>query len=477
MSVENATQPRTIGFDPGDDDSADDTSTPTWRHLASPDHPPASGPPSDSRILVRVLVAAAIVLVAVGAVGSWATRATAEAEGWQEAMDRTDLIAESVIAPALDDGLWSDNPEVRDASAERLDDAVTGVIDGDRISSIKVWADDGTVLWSDDVTLIGRRFDLPDLGLDADTPRGMRSSPDEGAPEHQILGEDEQLLEVFRLLEGPSGRPVLVETHSTDAAVEARAWGLWGGFSALSLVALLALTAVLLPLVWHIMRRAQAQREALLRRSVDASRDERRRISGELHDGVVQELAATTLSIDDLAIRADRSGDRSMSRDLSRLARRVRRTAGAQRALLGDLYPPALGDEGLARALDDAAAPVRVAGTRVVISVPEDVVRPLSLAQQELVRRVAEEMLRNIAKHASARTARVRVRQRDGRVVLEVSDDGVGFDPDRMRSMARGHLGTRVLCDLARDEGAELMLRTAEGAGTTWRLVIEPRTD
>jgi hypothetical protein len=97
-----------------------------------------------------------------------------------------------------------------------------------------------------------------------------------------------------------------------------------------------------------------------LRRGIDASRDERRRISGELHDGVVPDVAATILTIDDLARRAARTGEVVLSRDLRRLAGQVRDPTGAQRSLLSKLYPPTLREEGLAR----CGTPPRTPGLR-----------------------------------------------------------------------------------------------------------------
>jgi two-component system NarL family sensor kinase len=84
-----------------------------------------------------------------------------------------------------------------------------------------------------------------------------------------------------------------------------------------------------------------------------------------------------------------------------------------------------------------------------------------------------QEALRNVVEHARSRSVAVTVEQQPRRLVLEIGDDGVGFDVaaavDRSRT---GHLGLRLLADRAAAEGATFAVRTAPGAGTTLRLEV-----
>jgi two-component system NarL family sensor kinase len=84
-----------------------------------------------------------------------------------------------------------------------------------------------------------------------------------------------------------------------------------------------------------------------------------------------------------------------------------------------------------------------------------------------------QEGLRNVVTHAGSRSVAVTVEQRPGRLVLEVADDGVGFEvlPAVGRTRA-GHLGLRLLADRAAAAGATLAVRTAPRAGTTLRLEV-----
>ena len=125
---------------------------------------------------------------------------------------------------------------------------------------------------------------------------------------------------------------------------------------------------LLLPILWRLLdrlKRAQAQREALLQRAVDASTEERRRIAGALHDGVVQDLAATSFAVAGAAERAVALGQPRLAGELHTAAGTVRTSIGGLRSLLVDIYPPSLATAGLAAALTDLASSLRSRGMGV----------------------------------------------------------------------------------------------------------------
>jgi signal transduction histidine kinase len=87
--------------------------------------------------------------------------------------------------------------------------------------------------------------------------------------------------------------------------------------------------------------------------------------------------------------------------------------------------------------------------------------------------RGAQEALRNVLTHASARSVTVTVDAGSGAAVLEVSDDGRGFDIEGLTSRrAEGHLGLGLLSELARDAGGHVEIRSGEGTGTTIRMEV-----
>src|SRR5262249_11774414 len=142
--------------------------------------------------------------------------------------------------------------------------------------------------------------------------------------------------------------------------------------------ALAVLYLIQLPLAYSLarrLRRRQQEREALLRRAIDASDLERRRIAADLHDGAVQRLAGVSLS---LAAAAGGNGtsrrdqEPSLRAAVSEAAAETRETIRELRTLLVDIYPPTLQRSGLRAALSDLVAPLRAAGIAVTIDVPED---------------------------------------------------------------------------------------------------------
>jgi signal transduction histidine kinase len=109
----------------------------------------------------------------------------------------------------------------------------------------------------------------------------------------------------------------------------------------------------------------------------------------------------------------------------------------------------------------------------VVSRVDADVAARLGEEDQRLVYRVAHECLLNCMRHAGAARVAVTLTSADDTVLLEVADDGVGFDPAAVLGRpAEGHFGLRVLADVARDGGADLRVASAPGRGTRWQLRV-----
>jgi signal transduction histidine kinase len=94
--------------------------------------------------------------------------------------------------------------------------------------------------------------------------------------------------------------------------------------------------------------------------------------------------------------------------------------------------------------------------------------------------RVTQEALRNVVSHAQATAVEISVRRgvADGAVVLDIADDGVGFDAAAvLDSPPQGHLGLRVLRDQAAEAHGRLEVTTAPGCGTRWSLALFNRTE
>jgi signal transduction histidine kinase len=196
---------------------------------------------------------------------------------------------------------------------------------------------------------------------------------------------------------------------------------------------------------------------------VDASDAERRRIARDLHDGVVQDLAGVSFSLGAAARAPDVAASTQAVLDDS--ARAVRDSIGSLRSLLVEIYPPNLEAEGLSSALADLLA--RYSGRGIATSLQVDLDERLPIRAESLLYRTAQEALRNVANHAAAHHVDIRVERQGGSVVMEVRDDGRGFDPSAVRAAgAAGHVGLQGVMDLVSESGGTVEVRSGVGKGT-----------
>lgn len=434
---------------------------------------PADRPARMRRVFAQVVAAALVVLVVVAVAGSYASRRVAEREAVHQAAQTTDLLAQAAVQPALEDGLLTGSP----ASTAVMDRAVRTRVLGRSVVRVKIWTPEGRIIYSDEARIVGETFAL------GEGERSVLTSPvthaevsDLSRPENRFERNQGKLLEVYRPVWTPTGKPLLFETYLSYDAVAARTGQLWRGFAGITLTSLLLLLALLLPILWRLIDRvkaAQDQRVALLEHAVDASSDERRRIAATLHDGVVQELAASSFAVTGAAERAAADGQRALAELLRDAAAGVRGTIGGLRSLLVDIYPPSLQTAGLAAALTDLAGTVKTRHIEVGLDLPADAHTGLDEGGERLVYRVAQESLRNVARHALATRAEIKLVVGSETVTLTVTDDGVGFAAEEaLRQPPEGHLGLRVMSDLASRSGALLEVSSALGQGTSWRLVV-----
>jgi signal transduction histidine kinase len=151
-------------------------------------------------------------------------------------------------------------------------------------------------------------------------------------------------------------------------------------------------------------------------------------------------------------------------------AQALRRGIRSLRTLLVEIYPPSLHRAGLPAALRDLLDPLAGRGIEVRLQVPDAVEVGDSTA--ELVFRVAQEAVRNVAEHSAAAAVDVRL-EAGATVRLTVADDGIGFDVARLADTpAGGHVGLLLLQDLARTAGGTLELDSSPGRGTRIHLEV-----
>jgi len=403
----------------------------------------------------------------------WATgifsQRAARSEALADARVTTELLANSVAEPAMPRGLVDGDP----GAIDRFDREVLGRLLVSDVRRIKIWRADGTIVYSDETQLIGKRFSLDHEQLsvlhNGDTEGGLS---DLRRRENRFESEEGGLLEVYTRIESPEGQPLLFEAYYSVETVKQRSVEVLKPFRRITLGALVALLLLGVPLLGVLtlrLTRASLERERLMRRAVESSEAERRRIARDLHDGVVQELAGTAFALSGTA--RDASVSPELRDELQGSSQALRRSLRQLRSLLVEIHPPGLTASGLGAALEDLTAPAASAGISTRVSVdgvegaPDHVVT--------LVWRVAQEAIRNAVRHAHAANLTVEVRGDEREVRLTVRDDGAGFDPSA--SARDGSYGLRGLQSLVEDGGGRVRVDSTPGDGTTVRMAVERR--
>jgi two-component system NarL family sensor kinase len=196
-----------------------------------------------------------------------------------------------------------------------------------------------------------------------------------------------------------------------------------------------------------------------------AQENERRRLAGDIHDGISQRLVTLSYHLDTAghALGTDPEG---AAEQLSLARGLVDLTLDEARAAIGGLRPPVLDDLGLAGGLASLAR--SFPGPDVVLDLADD---RLPEHVEIALYRIAQECLQNIAKHARAATVGVRFAVHDGRARLEVADDGTGFDAGAAADGTCGY-GLRSMTERAELVGGTLRVASRAGSGTTVTAVV-----
>jgi len=199
--------------------------------------------------------------------------------------------------------------------------------------------------------------------------------------------------------------------------------------------------------------------------------DERNRLALELHDVISQKLFALALAAEsaDTLLEVDLAAARVQ---IDRLRSLSQEALEELRYLILELRPPELERDGLALTLRKHVEVLR----RVQAGVPElelalDGEPPPEPDRDRELLRIAQEALNNAIRHAGASVVRLRLEARNGTLVLEVADDGAGFDP-QAPAVRSQRLGLTSMEQRARRLAGRLQITSGPGAGTTVRLEV-----
>lgn len=212
----------------------------------------------------------------------------------------------------------------------------------------------------------------------------------------------------------------------------------------------------------------EALRGELFRRVVAAQESERQRIARDLHDETGQALTAIGLGLRGLESRLP--GDAGKAADtLHELQALAAESLRELQRLMSDLRPSHLDDLGLAATLRWYAARTEERAPLKITMEVTGTERPVSDAVRICIFRIAQEALNNVIRHAAAQNVQIKLDYQQELVHLNVHDDGVGFNTDRLQTMessGRQPLGIAGMQERASLLGGAVSIRSRPGAGT-----------
>jgi signal transduction histidine kinase len=198
--------------------------------------------------------------------------------------------------------------------------------------------------------------------------------------------------------------------------------------------------------------------------------EERNRIARELHDAVTQKLFSLRLTADAASALLERDPARAAA-ELANVRKLAAEATDELRAIVVEARPADLGGDGLDIALRKQAELLDRVHEPTIRYTSCHCVPTLTEARQQAVYRIAQEALHNALRHAGASRIDVKMVTDKGTVVLEVRDDGAGFEPRSAEGAGR-RLGLTSMRERARSAGGRLDVASGPGRGTTVRLAV-----
>jgi two-component system sensor histidine kinase DegS len=206
-------------------------------------------------------------------------------------------------------------------------------------------------------------------------------------------------------------------------------------------------------------------------RIVQAQEAERSRLAQEVHDGPAQALSNAIFQVEYIERVLDED-TRMAHNELRFLRELLRRELGEVRTFISQLRPPLLDELGLDGSIMDAVesmAALTGATVETELRAPGE---KLNSGQQTAVLRIVQEALQNVRKHAGSSRTVVSTTFDQPNWILEVSDDGRGFDPGTVAARGRRNFGLQFMRERAELIGAKFEVRSRPGAGTVVWLSI-----
>jgi two-component system, NarL family, sensor kinase len=399
--------------------------------------------------LIALVVSAAIAV-------SLAVAIPRQVEGFLVASDVESL--QRVVADVAGTGLIVDGPASM-SDLDELGEAVERRLIGRETVRVKLWAPDGTILYSDERGLIGQRFELSSELVAALAGGTQIGTPDLTRPENAAERDLGTLTEFYIPVEADgsvaSVFEVYVQADPLQAVVSRVRTYVW--LSVGSGVAFLAIfTIVLFVRNARMVIRQRREAERLLSDVVRASEAERRRVVGALHDDIGQPLYRIHYGIEDSRARVESGTEVDL--ELARVSSLVQEVDDRLRSELRALSDDPVAELNLPEAI---AALAEIAEIETDLDISFEAEGDISVPSETRASlfRAAREGVTNARRHAQAKTMTVTLSRHGDEIVLEVVDDGVGF------SGSPG-LGLTTARDRLESVGGGLRVVSRPGEGT-----------
>jgi len=216
----------------------------------------------------------------------------------------------------------------------------------------------------------------------------------------------------------------------------------------------------------------QKKLRQLTRQIISAQEDERKEISRELHDEVVQTLVGINVELSALS-KGTSAGLQTLRVKINRTQRLVENSVNAVHRFARELRPAMLDDLGLIPALHTYSKSLAARKKLKIQLLAFRGVEDLESASRTVLFRVAQEALTNVVRHANARLVKINITPRAGSICMEISDDGKSFAVEKTIQAKNNHrLGLIGMRERMEMVGGTLSIESAPGCGTTVRAEI-----
>jgi signal transduction histidine kinase len=384
---------------------------------------------------------------------------------------RADLVAgralsiDAVVGDLVDKGLLA-SAAPSDSELAALDEAVRFKLLGGDVVRVKIWDRSGTVIYSDATPLIGQSFP-PSMRMSS----ALAGQPSSGrsllsGPDNEYERDLGQLVEHYVPVRSAQGEIIAVfEVYETAATLNAIVDSIRFHLAAAIALGLLVLVGFMLAVFVanaRVITGRTRQVEDLLSRLARAYDEEQRRIVGALHDDIGPPLYRMYYGLQGIRSMLE-PGDPIIDEvaGLEDLAGHVERTLRAELSLLHHGSAEHLTLDALLVELVDKAN----SDGALLVDLDVEQHASLTAAQRTVLLQVVTEAISNVRRHAEATRVSIRVSDGNGRILLDIQDDGRGIDE-------LPGLGLTITRERLEAQGGRLIVSGVRGGGTLLRASV-----